>query len=173
MLIVEDGTGKVDAESYVDVDAADAYTASRLIDVWHASELTTLQKEAALRRSTDYIDLEYGLKLKGVKANPLQALQFPRKEVYLPKSFEPYPDDIIPVAVSRACIELAVIALSGPLYSIEDQTRVVIEESKGVGPLSKRFRYSEPESLQRLYKQVEQLMLPFVEHVGALRSFRV
>jgi hypothetical protein len=172
-LVVEDGSGKPDAESYVSVLDADAYAAARLIDIWSAIETTTAIKEAALRRATEYLDMEYGLRLKGVRSTQTQALEFPRFCMYLPKANEPYPDDTIPVSVSRACIELAVIALSGPLYSIEDRTRVIIEEAKGVGPLTKRFRYSEPDRLQRLYVQVQQLMLPFVENAGVLRSVRI
>lgn len=161
MLIVEDGTGLANAESYASIEDADAYTAARAITAWAGAANDA--KASALRVATEYIDAEYGERFRYEKLTKTQALQFPRDETAT---------GYVPIAVFRATIELAVIALDGPLYSVEDLSRVVIEESKGVGPLRKSVRYSDPVSLQKLYRQVDTLLRPLLAHSG-LRTVRI
>ena len=50
-LVVEDGTGKADAESYISVADADTYHSNRGNTDWAA--LTTTEKEQLLRGATD------------------------------------------------------------------------------------------------------------------------
>lgn len=52
-LIVEDGTGLADAESYLSVADADTYHADRNNEAWQ--DYSTAEKEAALRKATQYI----------------------------------------------------------------------------------------------------------------------
>ena len=74
-LIKEDGTGKVDANSYADVADADAYHAGHLYaTAWKAA--TADQKAVALVMATRLIDAEY--QFGGVKTMDSQALLWPR-----------------------------------------------------------------------------------------------
>jgi hypothetical protein len=74
-LIKEDGTGKVDANSYADVAEGDAFHEAHL----YASDWTgasTANKTAALVFATRLIDSYY--QFRGFKAHDTQALQWPR-----------------------------------------------------------------------------------------------
>ena len=53
-LIVEDGTGKSDAESFASVASADAQMTALGITIW--TSLVTEEKEQALRRATQYME---------------------------------------------------------------------------------------------------------------------
>ena len=78
-LIVEDGTAKPDAESYISAADASTYHAARGNTDWAA--LTTLAKERALRRATDYMLQVYSLQWAGVRHTTTQALDWPRDGV--------------------------------------------------------------------------------------------
>jgi hypothetical protein len=76
VLIKEDGTGKVDANSYADVTESDAFHEAHL----YASDWTgasTATKTAALVFATRLIDAHY--QFRGFKAHDTQALQWPRE----------------------------------------------------------------------------------------------
>ena len=74
-LIKEDGTGKVDANSYADVADGDAYHAGQLYaTAWTAA--TADQKAVALVMATRLIDAEY--QFGGVKTMDSQSLLWPR-----------------------------------------------------------------------------------------------
>lgn len=80
-IIVEDGTGKVDAASYVSVAEADAYFSAHLYGTgWTGA--TTQQKEAALVMATRGIDA--GMEFKGSQIGLGQALEWPRVGVVIP-----------------------------------------------------------------------------------------
>ena len=76
-LIVEDGTGKVDAESYQSVSAADTYFSNVGNSLWTGS---TAVKEAALRKATIYLDSTY--QWQGSIFSLEQSLNWPRLGVY-------------------------------------------------------------------------------------------
>jgi hypothetical protein len=159
-LIVEDSTGLPDAESYASVDEADAYTLARHLLAWQSEAIDDARKEAALRVATEYIETNYGPRFLAERFVSDQALSFPDEGGFVPS------------AVIRATIELAVIALDGPLWTIEDLSRVIVQESKGVGPLQKSVTYKNPEALQKLYRQVDMMLRPLLRFQG-LRAVRV
>jgi hypothetical protein len=64
-LTVEDGTGKADAESYISVADADTYFTARNNATWAA--LSTSDKEAALRKATDYMLQAYRVRWAGMR----------------------------------------------------------------------------------------------------------
>lgn len=75
-LIKEDGTGKVDANTYASVADGDAYHDGHLYaSAWTAA--TTGNKEKALVMATRLIDAEY--QFNGGKKSSLQSLQWPRE----------------------------------------------------------------------------------------------
>ena len=75
-LIKEDGSGKVDANSYADVAEGDAFHEAHLYAAdWTAASLAT--KTAALVFATRLIDAHY--QFRGFKAHDTQALQWPRE----------------------------------------------------------------------------------------------
>jgi len=73
-MIVENGTGLPNADSYVSIEFADDYFSARGVSGWGA--LTVEQKEQSLIRATDFIDNIY--QWYGKKATTEQSLRFPR-----------------------------------------------------------------------------------------------
>lgn len=150
-LIVEDGTGRSDAEAYVSVADADAYHTAMGNTAWTGDAAT---KEAALRRATQYIDTQYTF-----KSSPLatgQRLAWPREQFYIDKGVR-----LIewPVREVRdACCELAVRSLAGSLYT-DQADRAVTAET--VGPISVQYGDSRLAGQQR-YMVVNQLLKPLV-----------
>lgn len=123
-IVIEDGTGKSNAEAYISVADADAYFAARGNAAWEA--LTTGQKEQNLRLGTDYMGQVYGPRWCGERATATQSLDWPRIGVCGVDS------NVVPVAVQRANAELAVRAAAGALLA--DQGAQV--KSETVGPIS-------------------------------------
>ena len=78
-LVIEDGTGLETANSYVSEADFRAYFADREIDVTDYESGTVT---AALVEATSYIDLRWGLKVRGKPLVNAQALQLPRYALY-------------------------------------------------------------------------------------------
>ena len=132
-FIVEDGTGKPDANSYVSLAEADDYFLTRGNTEWTG---TDAEKEGALVRATDYLDGRYGLRFIGEKASQRQALAWPRKDA------EPYFQTEIPPKLRRACCELGLRALKGELVpdpQIDASGFRVFATRKKVGPIETQF----------------------------------
>ena len=119
-LIKEDGTGKVDANSYASAADGDAYHDGHLYaSAWTAA--TTPNKEKALVMATRLIDGES--QFNGFKLSDAQALQWPRDRCPDPdrsgNSIVPgilsgsfglgtyVPSDIVPRAIISATCEMA------------------------------------------------------------------
>lgn len=129
-LIVEDGTGMIDSNSYVSVDEADAYFGLRANAVW--LDLTEAEKEAALVNGTDYIGVRFSC-LKGEPVNDFQALAFPRSEW-----------DGIPTSLKRACMEYAEAASQDSLWlrpTVDPSGLAVAERTEKVGPIEERLKF--------------------------------
>jgi hypothetical protein len=115
-LVKEDGTGKVDANSYADMADGDAYFDGHLYaSAWTGA--TADNKAAALVMATRLIDSQF--QFNGSRTSAAQALQWPRAEcpdpdkglvtlsALLPilSNFVPY--DSVPAAVVQATCEMA------------------------------------------------------------------
>lgn len=135
-LILEDGTGVADAQSYIDVAFADAYFAARGVAAWTGADAV---KEQAIIRAMDYVETRW--RWLGAQQFPeTQALAWPR--LYL------YDDGTavegIPVKLQRAVAEYALRALSGAL--IADPTtdasgQVVTSKRSKVGPIEEETAF--------------------------------
>lgn len=111
-IIVEDGTGRPDAESYVSVEGANSYHLNRGNAAWAGLASDTV-REQMLRRATDYMEQAYAGQWKGDRATDTQALSWPRSGVVV--HGYSVASDVVPLAVQRACAELALRAISGDL----------------------------------------------------------
>lgn len=131
-LIVEDGNGLADAEAYASVEFADKYFADRGFAKW--APLSDSDKERGLRLATDYIDMRFRTRFKGVPRSEEQALCFPRGD-----------KPIIPRDLMRACCEYAIRALAAPLVSdpvVGENGLVVKSTSEKLGPLEEKTEYA-------------------------------
>lgn len=100
-MVVENGTGFENSDSYVDLDFANNYFSARGNEAW--TSLTDYQKEYALVCATDYVDTTYDW--NGVKKNYKQALRFPREKLV---DIDGYKVEGIPVNLKQAVCECAV-----------------------------------------------------------------
>lgn len=151
-LVHEDGTGLANAESFASVATADTYFADRGNAAWAA--LTTTAKEQALRLATDHMGATWGALWRGYRKTEAQALDWPRVGWAG-----------VPVAIERACCELAVRASAGPL-TVDEGPQV---ESERVGPIA--VAYAEGARQNVRYAHVWNLLAPFLQpHVIVARA---
>lgn len=121
-IIVEDGTGLVDSNSYGAVLGADEYFTLIGNADWTGADA---EKETALINATIYIDIRWGPCMLSERLKDDQALEFPRK------TFK-----ALPVNLVRACYEYAVRSLAAPLMpdpENDSSGRVIRSKSEGLG----------------------------------------
>lgn len=128
-LVVEDGTGLTNANSFVSVADADTYLADRGRTAWAA--LTTQQKEAALINATDFLNAAFGW--VGYRNTATQALAWPRT------SYSPRIPAGVPVQVKQAVTRVADLAATegASLFSAVSGSELVRRAQ--AGPVSVEF----------------------------------
>ncbi|HNT88273.1 MAG TPA: hypothetical protein PKL84_10455 [Candidatus Hydrogenedentes bacterium] len=130
-LIVEDGSGKTDADSYVSVTDADIYVTDRYTAASTWLDLTEDQKEAFLRRACQFLDSYFRGKWKGVKRTSTQSLAWPRASVLDEEGYL-IADDSVPPVVIEAQIESALILHGGyDLQAVLSGTGTVTRQKVG------------------------------------------
>ena len=134
-MIVENGNGLPNADSYVSVEFADSYFSARGVSAW--ASLTTEQKEQALIRGTDFIDNVF--QWCGKKATAEQSLRFPRVNL---KDYEGNAIEGIPNCLKQAVCDVAIVASNGTeLFEVSEHNGDVLSET--ITSLS--FTYSKTE----------------------------
>jgi hypothetical protein len=135
-LIVEDGTGKDDAESYVSVAETDAYHTARGNTTWTGDASA---KEAALRRATQFIDTTYRRRWPGSRVNGrAQSLDWPRTDV-VDGGGNDVDDASIPPEIWQATAEAALRELISPGSLTPDVVAGQRVVQKTVGPITVRY----------------------------------
>lgn len=117
-VIVETGSIVAGADSYISVVDATAYLISRgLGDVWDVVD----DKDAALRKATDYMIQAYRSRWSGNRVSPNQKLDWPRAWVPVEDVSSDYGGyyyvaaNVVPDEVKFACAELALQSNSATL----------------------------------------------------------
>lgn len=150
-LIVESGAGLPNADSYVSVEDCAAYAAGHGLTFAG----TEPEKEARLRRATQYLDTNPEYAYKGEPQTDTQALAWPRTVA----------PGIVPREIVAACCELA--CKPGDLWQDVDASSIV---SETIGPLS--TTYAEPANGGQVrYAAVDALLKRWV--AGGGMSVRV
>ena len=140
-LVIENGQGLSNAESYVDVDYVDAYFLKRGLTQW--ASLTN--REQLIIRAMDYIENNYTY--QGAKLVSTQALQFPRLI---------NGETVYPIALKNALCELALKANSGDL--LQDTGKTTIREK--VGTLEVEYDANQDDLTS--YNYVNKLLAPYL-----------
>jgi hypothetical protein len=160
-LVVEDGTGRTDAESYASVAEADTYCVSMGLTTWAAT--LTADKEVALRKATQYIDGRY--RFVGLRYSQAQALEWPRQNA-IDRDGYFVNADVVPTALKHTTAELAVRALTETL----DPDRLNMGESQGdrvkVGPIEVS-NISSVSNAYKTYNLVDKLLAKLVRMRGS------
>lgn len=109
-IIVEDGTGKSDAETYFDRDFFNSFNIS-----WGLGDPTNapdVDAEAAMRRGTLLFDAVYGPRFLGTPVNIGQALIFPLTGLIDRRNFEL---PVLPIQVQQAAAIISLHELNSPM----------------------------------------------------------
>jgi len=138
-LVVEDGTGLSNANAYVAVADVDSYASAINYTAW--ASLNTAQKEAAIIAATTYIDANF--MFTGARVKATQALSWPRTGVTDRYEQISIPSNIVPNAVKRVCMDLAIKSSDGTVL-LEDQAHGGAVKSEQVGPLKVEYKDSAP-----------------------------
>ena len=141
MLVIEDGTGLSNAESYVDESYVNAYFLKRGINEW--ASLTN--REQLIIRAMDYIENNYTY--QGTKLLSTQSLQFPR----LINS-----ETVYPIALKNAACELALKSNEEDLLADTDKTTI----REKVGALE--IEYDPNQDNTKSYNYVNKLLAPYL-----------
>lgn len=167
-LVLEDGTGLADANSYGSFAGYVAYWTER----GAAPTETQADIEEALIRATDFLDIRYCF--VGSKLTDAQALQWPRAYAYRARPAHDahcVPVEGVPLEVQRATFELAKRALAGelapdPTVSTTGQT-VTMSRDK-VGPLEteRQFVAAGPSTWVKKFPAVDRLVRDLVVQEG-------
>lgn len=163
-LIVEDGTGLANAESYVSVAFADDYHERYGNADWAA--LGTDQKEIALRKATQYLDSEYSF--IGDRKTTTQALEWPRLNGanWYVFSTSDYVYNWPSLPLQQACCELALRYGDGSTPLMPDETRGI--KSERVGPIAVEYTDA---SQNTQFTQVDNMLRPITR--GGRNTIRI
>jgi len=142
-MIIEDGTGLNNSNSYCNLDFADNYFSTRGITTW--SDLEEEQKEVCLIKATDFIDNSFDW--NGIKNTYEQALKFPRKNLI---NNDGYEVKGIPTELKEAVCECALkVSQQVELYQTEESNGAVTSEK--IGELSFSYDTSKKAKDKTLY----------------------
>lgn len=151
-LIVEDGTGRTDANAYVSV--ADATARMTALGNTNWADLTSTEMEQAIVRATGYMEQAYRSNWRGTRLLRDQALSWPRYGAIVDGwTIE---STLVPLDVANACADLAFKAAGGDLN--EDLTRSIIREK--VGPLETEYSAFSPQSVR--YRAIDMALTPYL-----------
>ena len=120
-LIVEDGTGLPNANSYCDLDYALEYCTMKGYTSWQT--LSETEQKVFIIRGTEFIDNFYNW--RGRKGKGSQALSFPRLDLY---DDDQYLINGIPEKLKKACLEAAFLnSTSGAdtLFTTKDENGAI------------------------------------------------
>ena len=141
-LVIEDGTGLTNSESYVDESYVDAYFLKRGNTEWNS----ITNKESRIVLAMDFIENNYTY--LGTKLVSTQSLSFPRfvdGETVMP-----------PLSLKSAVCELALKSNSGDL--LQDTSKTTIREK--VGTLEVEYDANQDDLTS--YNYVNKLLAPYL-----------
>lgn len=155
-LIVEDGTGVDNANSYVDLTFADDYFSQRGVQSW--ADASVQDKEVALIKATDYIELRFRDRWKGLLSEEVTTLSFPRTYLYDRKG-QPVTD--VPGDVKKAVCEYALRAINSDLLPdpvSSDNGGNIKRVYERVGPIESETEYQQGHYVFRPYPSADKLL---------------
>lgn len=163
-LVVEDGTGKADADSYASIADADAHNAEWVgSSAW--SDADPVAKERALRRAARFVDSHSFL---GARSNRDQALGWPRYGLGRIDG-QHVANDTVPARVKRAAMEAAIKDAQGESLLPDHDGGTIQSESSKAGGLSRSQTFARPRQAGKTFEAVSADLRPYVAP-GSSRS---
>jgi hypothetical protein len=166
-LIVEDGTGKSDAEAYDSLAGVTAeLTKYGEEAAWLALVSDTVREQVA-RKAFRRMNSEP--RYRGTKKTDTQAGEWPRVHAYDDDGWA-YPDDEVPRALKEAfaqfCAEGSVPGAD--LQPNETTPGTIKSESVSIGPISEAITYESAKSSSVYYRKAQSLLRELVDPGGIL-----
>ena len=162
-LVVEDGSSKSNADSYVTLGSCDEYHASMGNTAWVVDDEDAdniAARETAIRKATAFIDRKYNGRFRGRRQGASQALMWPRWDAVDDDGFV---IEDVPDAVKYATCEAALRAFQGTdLMPDMERGGAVIQET--IGPISTTYAAGAPAGTR--YDMIEGLLRPCIEGRG-------
>lgn len=149
-LIVENGTGLLDADAYISVAEFKTWCSNR---GYRWEEAEDFQIDASVRLATGWIDT-YN-RYKGSRLKTEQTLEFPRAGL---SDWSGHTITGVPHRVKQACAELAYKGLSDTLYKDLERGGKVLSES--VGPISVTYASDAPTG--KVWQFALNLLQPYI-----------
>lgn len=155
-LLVEDGTGKTEADAYVTLAEFRSYCSNRAMRY----EAEDYAIEAAIRSATEWIDTQ--ARYKGARLKATQMREFPRSGL---SDWSGYEVTGVPSRVKWACCEAAYKALTEPLYQDLDRGGMVTSESVGAVSVS----YAADAPAGKVFMAAVNMLKPYVRGNSELK----
>jgi hypothetical protein len=165
-LIVEDGTGLSNANTYLSEADADTYWVDHGNNTtWSAA--TATQKQEALIIATQYMDANYNTRWLGTKDSQTQSLAWPRSGVV---DYDGYllSNNELPQAVQDATAEAAVRHLSSALIPDVDNPGGIKSEKVQVGALANAVEYAGAAGQLPSYPLIDMILRHLLTGVGTM-----
>ena len=158
-IVVEDGTGLTNANSYAGAADAKTYHADRGNTAWAAA--ASASQTAALIKATSFVDGRYFGRFRGLfPVDSAQALQWPRVDATDARG---YFISGVPLALKEAVYEAALLFLSEDLNASQERGGAV--KKVKVGLVEQEFSDFAP--AETLYPSVEQKIRPLLASTGS------
>ena len=177
-VVVEDGSGLSNADTYISVADADTYISTYVRNSSTWTSLGTAAKEQALKEGTQSLDLLYGQRFVGYRRNKDQSLAWPRTAGY---DTDGYAVDgtVVPSAVENATVELAWRHVNdgGPSTTTGDTTGVIADSSAGtnissesvsVGSVTSTTQYAGIKSGSKVFRKISLILSKLIVPEGAI-----
>jgi hypothetical protein len=162
-FVVEDGSGKTDATSYMSTTDMDQYWENKGYDAFTG---TTEAKEQLLNQATSIVDGQYSNRFDGNRTSRDQALQWPREKAYYPDGWE-IASNSIPKEMPNAIAEMAYAINSGTdPQPIETDLGNVKRKSDKVDVITTSREYFDTRSHPKI-SAVEDALRPLLGNVGS------
>lgn len=171
LIIVEDGSNVLNANSYQTVATVRAYALERGVVLSADDD----EVAAQLIQSTDYLETK-ACEYQGSITYPDQSLQWPRTGVYLNCSDTMFPEDSIPKQMLKAQAQLTMAIAEGFVLQPNVSPQDYVTEEK-VGPITTKYADPVQVGISPIFTSVDALLAPLFGSCGqvtmSLRTTRV
>lgn len=173
-IIVEDGTGIANSNSYVTLAEADQYFTDTGNLGWAGTDDF---KNQNLINATAAMDATYGPRyISFLRDEVTQALLWPREQVW-DRHSRRIDDLSIPTSLKNAQYEMALLSQNGvDLYPEGRKDNNITAESVAVGEINQSFTYQKSATEQATYdgfRKIEQILWPILNPESARMLFAI
>ena len=162
-FVVEDGTGKSNANSYLSVADADTYQSNRSNATWAA--LSTADKEVALIKATDWIEASFKVRWLGYRINNSMSLSWPRYDV----DYDGYviAATAVPAQIQDVTAIMGYEASQAELFTnVAADARNLTHLSQSAGPVSQTKSYQGSSMTAKRFTQAEKIVAQLLISAG-------